>query len=184
MSLKNILKLAASFEVKLAQQAKIQVPYQQLQVMSGLLEQANAILNAKDYEQLMQYANPQKFQKPGFSLPGLPTYNTDQGKWTGPGSGQFFVDKNYPKDSTYLKSGYQNVLKLYNALIDGTARSGQNAGQEGWGWAYGIAEYLKNTNEWHDKIRGLQTVVEQQAKQPAQQAAPAAQPTAPRTWGA
>ena len=183
MSLKNILKLAARFEVKLAQQAKIQVPYQQLQVMSGLLEQINVILSAKNYEQLLQSANPQRFPKPGFSLPGLPTYNPDKGKWTGSGSGQSFIDQQFPKETEILKNGYQRVLKLYNALIDGTARSGQNAVQEGWGWAYNMALYLKNDKEWGDKIRALQVVVEQLAQQPAQQAQPAA-PAAPKTWGA
>jgi hypothetical protein len=176
MSTHKLFKLAARFEAKLAQQAapKPQIPYTQLQVLSELLDQTNKALAAKDYNQLMQFANPEKFPQPGFALPGLPTYNTDQGKWTGQGSGQFFMDKNYPRPFALLKNLYANTLALYNGIIDGSS----NGEDRRFGSAYGMAEYLKDSNTWHSKIQELQKLL----KAPQAPAQPAA--TAPRTWGA
>jgi len=196
MSLKNILKLAARFEVKLAQQAapKIQVPPAQLQAISAILGQINQALNAKSKEEMLKYVNPANFSSSPFN-----PFSSNQSGGSGSGRGVGdWVEGNLRGRSymsTYhsyywndLSEAYKALLDLYNKLIDGVKLNRAQT-TEFMNKLRNPLQYLKDGKTQYTNIYSLLYGVERgdYDVKPAQQqqpAAPAAQPTAPKTWGA
>jgi non-homologous end joining protein Ku len=192
MSTEKLFKLAARFEAKLAQQGqqqgvKYQTPPVQLQWVSALLENMKNALAATSKEQMFQFVEPAAF--PSNAADKFVGTLDSVVPWSGKFTNKLYMYQYYPSQYHILKDYYNEIMSLYNKLIDNTAQEND----PGFAAASYSAGMMKNPQETRKNIRWIQISLGKSGQELYQgmddlkksikeeQNAPAS--PAPKTWG-
>ncbi len=109
MSIRNLLKLAAEFETKLAQ-GKPRIPYQTLQQISNTLGIINSALTAQTKEEAGKFIIPKFLNYENGTTPEHIEGNI---------RGRSYLSINHDSLYKILIKDHKNILSVYQKLIDG-----------------------------------------------------------------